>query len=79
MQERGKNSLTDISSCDEKRRLLDKFATAYREVMELQTQRSAMDHDSDFSRLDGLIRQAKQKEDKAECAVVAHISVHHCW
>jgi hypothetical protein len=79
MQQRGKSSLPDVSFCDQKRRLLDEFAAAYREVMELQTQRSASDRRPDFSRFDDLIHQAKQKEEKAECAVVTHISTHHCW
>jgi hypothetical protein len=80
-QRRGKNSLPDISFCEEKRRLIDEFSAEYHKVMELQTQqlRAAMDHDPDFSRFDDLIHMAKQKKDEAKYAVIAHISDHRCW
>ena len=80
-QERGKNNLPNVPSCKEKRRLIDEFAAAYREVMELQAQQiqAATDSDPDFPRFDDLIHMAKQKKDEAKYAVIAHISEHHCW
>jgi hypothetical protein len=82
-QERGEENVPNVSSCKEKRRLIDKFAAAYREVMELQAQEiqvaSDSDPDPDFSRFDDLIHMAKQKKDEAKYAVIAHISEHHCW
>jgi len=80
-QKGGKNSLPDIPFCEEKRRLIDEFAAAYQELMELQTQQmqAANDHDPDFSRFEDLIHMAKQKKDETKYAVIAHISEHHCW
>ena len=80
-QERGEKNLPNVPSCKEKRRLIDEFAAAYREVMELQAQQiqAATDSDPDFSRFDDLIHMAKQKKDEAKYAVIAHISEHHCW
>ena len=80
-QERAKNSLRGILFCKEKRRLIDEFAAAYHQVMELQTQQiqAATDSDPDFSRFDDLIHMAKQKKDEIKYAVIAHISEHHCW
>jgi len=80
-QKRGKNSVLDISFCEEKRRRINEFADAYHAVMDLQTQqlRAAIDHDTDFSRFDDLIHMAKQKKDEAKYAVIAHISEHRCW
>jgi hypothetical protein len=80
-QGRARHSLPDNPFCEEKRRLIDEFATAYHEIMELQTQQmqATIDHDPDFSRFDDLTHMAKQKKDEAKYAVIAHISEHHCW
>ena len=80
-QERGERNLPHVPSCKEKRRLIDDFAAAYQELMELQTQQmqAAIDHDPDFSLFEDLIHMAIQKKDETKYAVIAHISEHHCW
>jgi hypothetical protein len=70
-----RTSLPEIPFCGEKFRLIEEFATVYQELAELQTHHAQgiVVHDPD------LIHTAQQRKDKAICAVIAHISEHHCW
>jgi hypothetical protein len=68
------------SSCEEKRRLLDEFLKAVRELNDLQTQQTqaVVSGDPDFSRFDVLIHLAQDRKDAAKYAWIAHVETHRC-
>jgi hypothetical protein len=66
--------------CEVKKRLLDEFLKAIREVTLLLSQQAeaVIEWDSEFSRFDVPLHLAQQKREAAKYALIAHIEAHHC-
>jgi hypothetical protein len=73
-------SIPEIGFCKVKKRLLDEFLKAIREVTLLLSQQSeaVIEWDSEFSRFDLPLHLAQEKREAAKYALIAHIEAHHC-
>jgi hypothetical protein len=69
-----------IGFCEEKRRLVDAFLEAIRELNALQSQQiqAVIDGDSDFNRFDVLLHIAQEKKNRAKYEWISHVEIHHC-
>jgi hypothetical protein len=76
----GPVSIPEIGFCEVKKRLLDEFLKAIREVTLLLSQQSeaVIEWDSEFSRFDVPLHLAQEKREAAKYELIAHIEAHHC-
>ena len=76
----GRFAIPEIGFCEVKRRLLDEFLKAIREVTVLLSQQSeaVIEWDSEFSRFDVPLHLAQEKKEAAKYALIAHMEAHHC-
>ncbi len=72
--------MPEIGTCEEKKRLMDEFLQASRELIELHNQqmRAAIDGDLDFGRFELLLHLAQEKKEQAKYAWIAHVHSHQC-
>jgi hypothetical protein len=73
-------TLPEIGFCGVKKRLLDEFLEAIREVTLLlgHQAEAVIEWDSEISRFDGALHLAQEKREVAKYALIAHIEAHHC-
>ena len=72
--------IPEIGYCEDKKRLLDEFLKAIREVTLLLSEQAeaVIEWDPRFSRFDVLLHLAHEKKEAAKYALLAHIEAHHC-
>jgi hypothetical protein len=74
------DQVREIAYRDERTRLLEKFASAIRELVTLNKQqiRAVIERDEDFTSFEVLIGLATQKKNAAKHALLKHIERHDC-
>jgi hypothetical protein len=73
-------SKSDISFCEESRRLLEVFADAVQQLILLHEQQflAIVNVDSDLTRFDLLIHMATENKQAAKYAYLQHVETHGC-
>ena len=73
-------SKSDISFCEESRRLLEEFADAVQQLILLHEQQflAIVNGDSDLTRFDLLIHMATENKQTAKYAYLQHVETHGC-
>ena len=71
---------TDSPPCEEARRLLDLFANAVRELIQIHEEQfnAIVEGDADSKRFDLLIHMANEKKCAAKYAHLHHLEAHGC-
>ena len=72
--------MTGVLFCEEAKKLLEAFAAAVEELVQLHQQQflAVVGGDADSDRFDDLIHMANERKNAAKYAYLSHLDAHNC-